>query len=87
MSVSSKRARTDVPSNCTVEATRPCAPSACSTRVTVERSTFTAVRAADTCTAGDSPNRLGRAYSKPITSATAMIRYFQIGYLFMRSRP
>jgi hypothetical protein len=39
--------------------------------------------AADTCTAGASPKKLGRVYNSPTSSAITMIAYFQTGYRFM----
>ena len=49
-------------------------------------SSIAAPRAAETCTAGSSPNRLGSAKTTPTRSAVAMSAYFHAGYwLIMRS--
>ncbi|CKT36219.1 Uncharacterised protein [Mycobacterium tuberculosis] len=56
-----KRARSEVASRVIRSGVRPAALSASSTRVWVEASTLTTVLAADTCTAGASPKKLGRA--------------------------
>jgi hypothetical protein len=61
VSVSSKRTFTELASSCSSEGWMPCAASVCSTRVTVPVSMRTVERPAETCTAGDSPNRLGNA--------------------------
>jgi hypothetical protein len=59
VSVSAKRARTDVPSSATKSAFRLADFNASCTRVTSAASTFTVALADDTCTAGDSPKKFG----------------------------
>ncbi len=50
-----------------------------STRSSIAGSIFTVALPLDTWTAGDSPKKFGSVYSRPSTSATAIVRYFQIG--------
>jgi hypothetical protein len=40
---------------------------------------LTVVLPEDTCTAGDSPKKLGAVYSAPTTNAITMIAYFHQG--------
>ena len=49
------------------------------TRASVAGSILVVILAADTCTADCSPNKLGKLYSKPSTTTTAMVRYFHKG--------
>jgi hypothetical protein len=79
VSVSEKRARTEVPSSCTKSAGRLADFSASCTRPTSAGSTFTVALPEDTCTAGASPKKLGAVYRAPITSAISRIAYFHHG--------
>jgi hypothetical protein len=76
-SVLAKRALMELPSRLTTSGATPAALSASCTRLTVPKSSAVETLAADTCTAGDSPNRLGSAYRPPISIAITKIAYFQ----------
>ena len=53
--------------------------SADSTWVSVVESSLTVALPLDTCTAGDSPKKLGNVYRRPMASATTITTYFQSG--------
>jgi len=59
VSVSAKRALTELPSNCTKSALTPACCSAASMRDVIDASILTVTLALETCTAGASGNRLG----------------------------
>ena len=79
VSVSVKRALIEAPSRRTLSAAMLAALSAASTRSVDAASKRIPVLATDTCTAGASPNRFGRAYKPPTAIANAISTYFQSG--------
>jgi hypothetical protein len=73
VSVSANRTFTPTGSSVAPVYVTPAFFSVSSTRASVEVSTLSVARALETWTAGDSPKKFGRVYSRPSTTATATV--------------